>query len=107
MTAPDLEFFHDKSNPTYTREEFLATLERNFCGPREMALRRELVAGTAQVFPMDNYGALMTGEHYFYETATGQKEKRVGIARFANLWQYKDGVWQISRVFSYDHRPAR
>ena len=44
------------------------------------------------------------GEHRFYLTQAGQKEKLDGIGRFANLWQLKDGEWRMSRVFSYGFR---
>ena len=67
-------------------------------------MRRELVEGTLQVYAIDNYGALAVGEHRFYLTQGGQKEKLDGIGRFANLWQFRDGEWRMSRVFSYGFR---
>lgn len=102
----DLEFYHDKGGVTKSRKAFLENLKRNFCGDVPQKLRRELVPGSLQVFPMDNYGAIQMGEHRFYVTQNGQPEKLVGIAKFTHLWQFKDNEWRISRVLSYDHRPA-
>ncbi|UKJ08761.1 nuclear transport factor 2 family protein [Solitalea lacus] len=104
----DLEFYHDKGGITKTLTVFIESLRRNFCDPkREVGLKRMPVPGTMQVFPMGNYGAVQTGEHYFYEVYKGGEEKRVGIARYTHLWLLTDGVWKISRVLSYDHRPAQ
>jgi hypothetical protein len=102
----DLEFYHDITGPTYSRKAFMEVVNKNFCGPRDFALRRELVPGTMKVYPMNNYGAVQTGEHYFYKSHKGGKEKRTGIAKFTHIWKYENGEWRISRVISYDHQPA-
>lgn len=78
----------------------------NLC-KSEYRVRRELVAGSLEVYPINNYGAVEIGVHRFYETGKGQKEKLVGIAKFVHIWQKKDGEWKISRVISYDHKPAQ
>lgn len=98
----DMEFYHDKGGPTYTKAKFLETAKNNFCGEHAIKLRREVVKGSLQVYPMDHYGAIQRGLHVFYVTENG-KEQRSGMARFTHLWQYKDGKWRITRVLSYDH----
>lgn len=102
----DLEFYHDKGGLTVSRVTFLEVLKKNFCGPQEYRLRRELVKGSMQVFPMDNIGAVQTGEHFFYQKREGKDEELTGIAKFTQIWVYKNGEWRISRVISYDHQPA-
>ncbi|POY38413.1 nuclear transport factor 2 family protein [Solitalea longa] len=103
----DMEFYHDKGGITISKAAFIANLKKNFCDPnREVGLKRVLVPGTMKVYPMGNYGAVQNGEHYFYEVYKDGTEKRVGIAKFTHLWMFKDGVWRISRVISYDHQPA-
>ncbi len=102
----DLEFYHDVTGPTYSLKTFMEVLDKNFCGPKDFTLRRELVPGTMKVYVMQNYGAVQTGEHYFYVTRRGEKETRTGIAKFTHLWEFKNGSWKISRVISYDHQPA-
>lgn len=99
----DLEFYHDKGGPMVSLKTFVENLEKNFCG-NGPKLRREVVPGTLQVFPMDNYGAIQSGEHFFYVTENGQPEKLTGRARFTHLWQLKNNEWKIARVLSYDHR---
>jgi hypothetical protein len=96
----DVEFYHEKSGQLTSRQRVMDVISKNLCGDKSNRVRRELVEGTLQVYPIDNYGALAIGEHRFYLTQAGQKEKLDGIGRFANLWQLKDGEWRMSRVFS-------
>jgi ketosteroid isomerase-like protein len=98
----DLEFYHDKGGVTRSRKSLIDGLKNNFCGEGKTKLRRELVKGSLEVYPINNYGAIQTGEHRFYITENGQ-ETLSGIARFAHVWKQENGEWRISRVFSYDH----
>ena len=100
----DLEFYHDKGGLTRSRKIFMEGLEKNFCGEQNQKLRRELVKGSLKVCPINNYGAIQTGEHRFYVTEKGQPERLTGIARFAHIWKLENGEWRISRVLSYDHK---
>jgi hypothetical protein len=104
--SEDLEFYHDKGGLTKSRAAFMVTQKKNFCGERPFYLRRESVQGTMQVFPMDNYGAVQTGEHVFYIKGADGKEVLDGRAKYAHLWKFEEGQWRISRVISYDHGPA-
>jgi hypothetical protein len=100
----DLEFYHEKGGLVLTRDGSLDIMRKNLCGGGNR-VRRELVRGSLEVHPINNYGAVQTGEHRFYLTQPGQKEKLDGIGKFVMLWQQKDGVWRISRVVSYGFRP--
>ena len=42
-----------------------------------------------------------TADHQFCEIDSG---KCVGQAKTAMLWRLKDGKWQLTRIFSYDHQ---
>lgn len=105
----DLEFYHDKGGPSFGRSAMIGTFAKNLCNG-SFRVRREAVAGTLKVFPMrrnnELYGAILTGDHYFYVTEKGQPEKRTGFARFTHLWLKQDGVWKMSRILSYDHGAA-
>ena len=101
-----LEFYHDKAGPTMSRVAFMETQKKNFCGEHPFYLRREPVPGTMEVFPMDNYGALQTGDHVFYVKDADGKEMLSGRAKYVHLWQYEVGQWRITRVISFDHGPA-
>jgi len=98
----DIEFYHDKGGVTKTKKALVDELRDNFCGEGKTKLRRELVKGSMQVFPINNYGAVQLGDHRFYITENG-KESLSGIAKFIHVWKHENGVWRISRVFSFDH----
>jgi hypothetical protein len=105
FVTEDLEFYHDKGGLTRSRKVFLEALYKNFCNT-PIKLRRELVKGSLQVYPIANYGAMQMGEHRFYISENGQPEKLTGVAKFMHLWHYENNEWKISRVFSLDHAPA-
>ncbi len=98
----DIEFYHDKGGLTKSRRTLVEQLKNNFCGEGKTKLRRELVKGSMQVYPINNYGAVQLGDHRFYITENG-KEAMSGVAKFIHVWKYENGQWRISRVFSYDH----
>ncbi len=97
--SPELEFYHDKTGLSQSRDQFIDAVRKNVCGK----FRRELVAGTLEVWPLGNYGAVYTGTHLFCHTGAAKCE---GIGRFLHIWQNKDGKWIITRVVSYDHKAA-
>jgi len=103
----DIEFYHDKGGVTKTKRKLVDQLRENFCGEGKTKLRRELIEGSMQVYPINNYGAVQMGDHRFYITEKG-KEVLSGVAKFIHVWKYENGDpigtgWRISRVFSYDH----
>lgn len=93
----DVEFYHDQGGLTVGAQTLTEQVNNNICGKA----RRELVAGTLQVYPMHGYGAVETGVHRFYQPGKGNEP--TGEAKFIHLWQKKDGAWKITRVISYDH----
>jgi len=103
----DVEFFHDKGGLATPRKNVMNSIKNSLCGESGNRVRRELVKGSLEVYPIKDYGAVAIGAHRFYLTQKDQKEQLDGIARFANIWQKKDGQWKMSRVISYDHKPAQ
>lgn len=97
--APELEFYHDKGGVTWGRDQFISDVKRNVCGK----FRRELVAGTLEVWPLGEWGAVYSGSHMFCQFTGTRCE---GIGKFMHIWQNKESVWRITRVISYDHRAA-
>jgi hypothetical protein len=95
----DVEFYHDHGGVTHTRREVVDNTRRNICGK----VRRELVAGSLEVYPVKGYGAMELGEHRFCQSGTQQCE---GLARFVIIWRRSGAKWSATRVFSYDHRAA-
>ena len=108
--SKDVEFYHDKGGITLGMENLVASIKNNLCGNENLRVRREAVPGTVYVYPMKSsnviYGALISGEHYFYVTEKGKPEKREGLAKFTQLWILKDNVWKMTRILSFDHGPA-
>lgn len=108
IMAEDLEFYHDKSGITNSKEEFMTVMKNGICNPSNKSkARRELVKGSLQVFPLyDNgklYGAIQQGEHRFYESYDGKPEKAGSLAKFSHLWLKNDNNWILKRVYSYNH----
>jgi hypothetical protein len=97
--ADDVEFYHDKTGLSRSRQSLLEALKNNICGK----VRRELIAGTLEVYPLHGFGAVEIGVHRFCDPKLGKCGEGSGAAKFIHLWQNKDGVWKITRVISYDH----
>ncbi len=102
----DLEFYHDKGGVSKTLDTFIETTRKNLCSSATgWKTRREAVPDTFEIYPLDGYGAILIGEHLFYETENG-KEQLAGRAKFTHVWLYKDGTWKMARILSYDHKAA-
>jgi ketosteroid isomerase-like protein len=99
--ADDVEFYHDQAGLTRSRATLVEAVKNNICGK----VRRELVPGTLQVHEMKGYGALEIGVHRFHNPPA--RAEAGGEAQFIHLWHNRDGVWQITRVISYDHRELK
>lgn len=98
-----LEFYHDNGGLTdTTRASLVDSIKKNICGK----VQRELVKGTLEVYPMNGYGALEIGTHLFRHPGR-EKEDGVGQGKFVMLWQNKEGKWQLTRIFSFDHHSAQ
>ena len=107
FVTDDVEFYHDKGGITSGATALIESLNKNICGRVNQRLRREAVAGSVKVYPMQNgnetYGAIISGEHKFYITEKGKPEYQSGVANFTQLWQLKNGVWKMTRILSYNH----
>ena len=95
-----LEFYHDNGGlVASTREQLVGLIKLNICGK----VHRELVPGSLEVYPLKGYGAVEIGVHRFTHP---DDATNVGEAKFIMVWQFKDGVWKITRVISFDHHAA-
>jgi hypothetical protein len=100
MVADDLEFYHDKTGLARGRQALIDGVKNNICGK----VTRELVPGTLQVYPINGYGAVEIGIHRFHHPGNASD---IGEAQFITLWQNRNGSWQVTRVISFDHHPAK
>jgi hypothetical protein len=99
----DVEFYHDQGGVMTGREKLMESVKNNICG----RVRRKLVPGTLEVYPIHGYGAVEIGVHRFYELNGNHPDRPSGEAKFTHVWQQKDGVWVITRVISYAHEEVR
>lgn len=94
----DLEFYQDNeglASYAQTIKDFKVMFEQN------IKLRRELVKGSLEVYPVKDYGAIEIGVHRFCHIENGKDE--CGTFKFLHVWQKRDGGWKIARVISYGH----
>ena len=97
--SDDLEFYHDKGG--LTGYDQTMNFMKDVAGNKNNDLKRELMKGSLEVYPIPGYGAMEIGIHSFCHLENGQQN--CGTFKFVHIWQKKDGVWKISRVVSYDH----
>lgn len=102
----DVEFYHDKAGLTTTKAKLIESTRAGMCGNPNWRLRRVPIEGTVKVYPLNDYGGLISGEHVFYILEEGKEEYLDGYGKFTQVWVHKDGSWKMSRVLSYDHGPA-
>jgi len=98
LFTTDLEFYHDKGGLTdydYTIKSFENTANLN------NGLRRDLVPGSLEVYPIPDYGAMEIGTHQFCHTENGKLD--CGTFKFVHIWKKVGDQWKISRVVSYGH----
>ena len=108
--ADDVKFYHDKGGITDGKDALVTSIKNNICGNPNQHIKREAKEKTEKVYPLRNgdsiYGAIISGEHYFYITENNKPEKREGLAKFTQLWLLKNNEWKMSVILSYDHGPA-
>jgi hypothetical protein len=105
LVDENLEFYHDKGGLSVGKASFLAAIKTNICHK----VRRELVASTFEVYPLENYGAIELGQHTFCNMAETPvcKNETNGIGKFFMLWQKQGEQYRLTRVISFDHLSDR
>ena len=98
LFTTDLEFYHDKGGLT-DYEYSIQSLKNT--AARHDGLRRELVPGTLEVYPIKDYGAIQIGTHRFCHMENGIQD--CGTFKFVHIWKKIGDEWKITRVVSYDH----
>lgn len=107
LLAADIEFYHDKTGLTAGRDRVVESLVKGPCGTPGLHVRREEVAGSVAVDPVPGHGAIVSGVHRFYAKQGDAAERLDGDARFAVVWRKTGERWEMARVLSYAHRPAK
>lgn len=92
--SDDIEFYHDKGGLMTSKSELIAATKKNVCGK----VTRELVPGSIEVYPINNFGAIEIGLHKFHNSAEPNAISRSG--RFLVVWKSESNTWKIVRVVS-------
>ena len=103
LLADDVEFYHDQGGVTLGHEKLTESIKNNICTGDT---QRVLVPGTLKIYYMKGYGAIEMGVHRFLHPKT-EAVNGTGEGSFVHLWRYRDGVWKVTRVLSYDHHSAQ
>ena len=99
LFTDDLEFYHDTGG--------LGDYRQNAEGFKKMFastpdIRRDLVKGSLEVYPIKDYGAMEIGQHRFCHKENGKDD--CGTFGFAMVWRKTGNSWKIARVLSYGHQ---
>lgn len=103
LLAKDIEFYQDNDKVTTTRDALIPSFQGR-CGPKGVSkLRRELVPGSLEVYPIKDYGAVEIAAHRFWIVEPGKPDELTATPRLVHVWRNDKGSWQITRVISYGH----
>jgi len=98
--SADVEFYHDKGGVS-DYAGTTASFERLFSTNASTGLRRKLVPGSLEVYPINEFGAIETCRHQFCHKVKGKND--CGTFKNVMIWKKTDEGWKVTRVISYDH----
>jgi CubicO group peptidase (beta-lactamase class C family)/ketosteroid isomerase-like protein len=102
----DVEFYHDITGLTRSRDAVVASMMKGPCGTPGLHMRRAIVASSVKFNPVPGFGAVLVGQHLFYERHGDGPEKPATLASFMIVWKLQSGRWLMTRIVSYDHQPV-
>jgi hypothetical protein len=104
--AFDYEFYHDKQGLTTSKKNEMESMNV-FCGEQRdrQQIKRKLLKGSLEVYPLNNYGAIEIGEHIFYLVIDDKTSKPISKAKFTSVWRFDNNQWKLARTLSYNHIP--
>lgn len=106
----NLKFYHDKGG-FQDKKLFMERSKQYLCGNPIQKPIRKVLSNSLQVFPLFNngvlYGAIQSGEHQFYIREKNKNDILQGQAKFTTVWTFKNNIWKINEILSYDHGEPR
>ncbi len=93
MFADSIEFYHDKSGLSTSKSDILESTQKYICGK----VNRELVAGSIEVSPVPDYGAVEIGMHRFHNLVEKSVSKP---SRFVIIWRNSGDKWVMTKIIS-------
>lgn len=79
----------------------MANFRGLFARNAETGLRREMVPGTLEVYPLGDFGLLEVCQHRFCHTENGSED--CGTFKNIMVWRKEGTSYKVCRVISYDH----
>ena len=98
LFSEKLEFYHDTGGLQSYRD-VAAGFKKIF--DRNDGIRRDLVKGSLEVYPIKDYGAIEVGAHRFCHVEGGRDD--CGTFRFLHVWKRDGAKWKVTRVVSSGH----
>ena len=95
MYSDSVEFYHDYGGLMTSKNEIIDGTRKNVCGK----VTRELVKGSIEVYPINNYGAIEMGLHKFHNNREPEGTPSPA-GKFIIIWQHKNNEWKLARVVS-------
>lgn len=92
--SDNIEFYHDQGGLSTSKSELMLALKNNICGK----VTRHLLAGSIEVYPIANYGAVEMGVHRFHNSQ--EKENPIRYSKFVHIWKKEASGWKLTRVIS-------
>jgi hypothetical protein len=92
--SDSIEFFHDKAGLINSKSELIQGTLDNICGK----VTRQLVPGSIEVYPINNYGAVEIGFHRFNNNQ--EPDANSTPSKFIIIWKRENLNWKISKVIS-------
>ena len=100
----DVEFYQERTGLTHSRHAVVMSMMKGPCGTPGLHMRREIAASSVKFNAIPGFGAILAGQHIFYERQGDGPEKPAALASFTVVWKFQAGRWLMTRVVSYDHQ---
>ena len=92
--SENIEFYHDQGGLSTSKSDLMLALKNNICGK----VTRHLLAGSIEVYPIANYGAVEMGVHRFHNSQ--EKVNPIRYSKFVHIWKKESTGWKLTRVIS-------
>jgi ketosteroid isomerase-like protein len=97
MATKDLELYEDNEG-LKRYQQCYDDFKKMFVSDSD--IRRQVIEGAVEVYPIKDYGALEIGQHRFCHAENGRDE--CAVFAFAILWQKTaEDTWKIARLINY------
>ena len=90
-----IEFYHDQGGLMTSKQDLIEGTRKNICGK----VTRELIAGSIEVYPIKDFGAIEIGLHQFHNN-TEKAGTPSHASKFIIFWKNDNNAWTITKVVS-------